>query len=140
MKKTFIITALVVVLVMPKILNAQIVTDKSFKIYNASTEILFVNEFFEAGNHVLPVTLEQTISGLSVSGTITFTGEMGFVRIVLTDDFENEYLVLETNTIFENDTTILFYEICEETALLNNILPKELIIKCTDAVLTINEI
>ena len=139
MKKVFI-TVIVFMLAMPTFLNAQIVVDKSFKTFNPKTETLHNRALFEAGNHILPVTLEQRISGLSVSGHITFTGEMGFVRIVLRDGFEDDYLVLETNTIFENKTDIPFDAFCEETALLNNVLPKQILIECTDAQITLNEI
>ena len=124
----------------PTILNAQIVTDKSFKTLHPRSEISYDRSFFEAGSSIVPITLKQRISGLSVSGSITFTGEKGFVRIVLIDDYENDYLVLETNTIFENTTSISFDEFCEETALLNNVLPKQLMIECADAQVSINGI
>jgi len=140
MRKIFITNILVFILAMPTFLNAQIVTDKSFKTYYPKTGIIYDKLFFEAGVHILPIILNQKISGLSVSGNVIFTGEMGFVRIVLTDDKDYDYLVLETNTIFENEINILFDEFCEETALLNNILPKQITIEYTDAEIMIYEI
>jgi len=98
MKKTF--TLIITTLTFYVALQAQIVSNKSFTTYYPKTEILYDKLFFETGEHILPLSLNQSISGFSVSGHITFTGEMGFVRIVLTDDFDNDYLVLETNTIF----------------------------------------
>ena len=137
MKKTF--TLIITTLTFYVALQAQIVSNRSFTTYYPKTETLYEELFIETGEHILPLSLNQSISGFSVSGHITFTGEMGFVRIVLTDNFDNDYLVLETNTIFENETTLSFNEFCEETALLDNILPKQLMIECTDAEVTIYE-
>jgi len=138
MKKIFTLSIIIFLMALT-FLNAQIVTDKSFKTLHPRTEISRGSSFFETDS-ILPITLKQKISGLSVSGSITFTGEKGFVRIVLTDNYENDYLVLETNTIFENKTSVSFDEFCEETALLNNFLPKQIIIECTDAQVTITGI
>jgi len=140
MKTKLTITVIsVFFILLPFFTNAQIVADKSFKTLYSGMEISRGSSFFETDS-ILPIMLQQRISGLSVSGNITFTGEKGFVRIVLTDDYENEYLVLETNTIFENKTNISFNGFCEETALLNNIIPKEIIIECVDAQVKISEI
>jgi hypothetical protein len=115
---------------LPIYAGAQIVADNSFRAANTTVAPKRSNNTmsFEAGNHTIPMTLKQKISSLSVSGNITFTGNEGFVRIVLTDDKGNEYLVLETNSIFENGTSISFSGFCEETALLNNIVPKQITI------------
>jgi len=121
-------------------LSAQVVFDNSFKTYHQNTEILYDGTIFVTDNYILPITLQQNISGLSISGIATFTGKMGFVRIVFTDIDENDYLVLETNTIFENNTSISFVDFCEETALMNNVLPKQIQIECVDAEITIYEI
>ena len=139
MKAIFKTNIVIFLIALPIFLNAQIVTDTSFKTLHPRTEISRGSSFVTTDS-ILPITLKQKISGLSVSGSITFTGEKGFVRIVLTDDYENNYLVLETNTIFENNTSVSFEEFCEETALLNNVLPKQIIIECTDAQVTINGI
>jgi C1A family cysteine protease len=127
-------------LVLPVFLKAQIVQNESFKTFYRRAKILRNRNIFEAGSHILPLTLKQKISGLSISGSITFTGEKGFVRIILTDNYDNDYLVLETNSVFEHETDISFEEFCEETALLDNILPKRIAIECTDAQVIINAI
>ena len=140
MRTAFKTNIIVFLIVLPIFSKAQIVADSSFKTLYSRTEMLRGSSFIATDSSVLPITLQQRISGLSVSGNITFTGDKGFVRIVLTDSNENEYLVLETNTIFENDTTISFNEFCEETALLNNVFPKQITIECTEAQVTINGI
>ena len=140
MKAVFKTNIIMFLMTLPICLNAQIVADKSFSTFHPRTEMSREKSVFEAGNNVLPITQKQKISGLSISGSITFIGNKGFVRIILTDDYENEYLVLETNTIFENKTSISFEEFCEETALLNNVQPKQITIESTDAQVTINGI
>jgi len=142
MKLKCIINSIVLAMFLPIYVSAQIVADNSFRAANTTTAMQRSNNTmsFEAGNHSVPIPLKQKISGLSVSGNITFIGSEGFVRIVLTDDKGNEYLVLETNSVFENKTSISFDEFCEETALLNNIVPKQITIECTDAQVTISDI
>lgn len=140
MKKRFITNITLFLAVLPTFVRAQIVADSSFSMINSKTAVISNRASFDTGNYILPVAINQSISGLSVSGNITFTGDKGFVRIVLTDTNENEYLVLETNTIFEQNTSISFNEFCEETALLNNIIPKQITIECTDAEVAITAI
>ena len=140
MKAVFKTNIIMFLMTLPICLNAQIISDKSFSTFYPRTEMSREKRIFETGNNILPITQKQKISGLSISGNITFTGEKGFVRIILIDDYENEYLLLETNIIFENKTSILFEEFCEETALLNNIQPKQITIESTDAQVTINGI
>ena len=140
MKAVFTAIVIIFLIALPTIINAQVVTDKSFKPIYSTTEMSHEKRSFETGNNILPMTLKQKISGLSISGSITFTGEKGFVRIVLTDDYENDYLVLETNTVFESKTNISFDEFCEETALLNGVSPKQITIECVDAQVAINRI
>jgi len=139
-RKLFTASIIMFIMALPTILNAQVVSDKSFKMFHPATEISHDRSVFETGSTILPISVKQKITGLSVSGNITFTGEKGFVRIVLTDDYENDYLILETNTFFENDTNISFDAFCEETALLNGVLPKQITIECTDAQVTITGI
>ena len=140
MKAVFTVIVIIFLMALPTIINAQIVADKSFKPVYSTVEMSHEKRAFKTGNNILPITLKQKISGLSISGSITFTGEKGFVRIVLTDDYENDYLVLETNTVFESKTNISFNEFCEETALLNGVSPKQITIKCVDAQVVIDRI
>ena len=140
MKAVFKTNIIMFLMTLPICLNAQIIENNLFNTFHPRTKMSREKRVFEAGNNILTITQKQKISGLSISGSITFTSDKGFVRIVFTDDNENEYLVLETNTIFENKTSISFEEFCEETALLNNVQPKQITIESTDAQVTINGI
>jgi hypothetical protein len=131
---------LIIGMIFPTFLNAQIIMDKSFKMTNTQSGILKTNLFYKERNNISTISIEHKISGLSVSGDILFEGEEGFVRIVLEDSSGNEYLVFETNAILENQRIFSFNEICEETALLNNIIPKQIKTECIDAKVTITEI
>ena len=140
MKFVFSASIIMFIMALPLFINAQIITDESYRTFHPRIEMSFEKSSFNTGNTILPISLNQKISGLSISGSITFTGEKGFVRIILTDDYDNEYLVLETNTIFENKFNISFDEFCEETALLNNVFSKQITIESTDAQVVINGI
>jgi C1A family cysteine protease len=107
---------------------------------NQKTETLSNKRIFDENKDTLLIKTSQSISGMSISGNITFTGEKGFARIVLIDKHDNEYLILETNTVFEKDTNVSFSGFCEETALLNNVSPMQIVVECADAQVSIQEI
>ena len=126
--------------VFPVKLNAQIVADKAFNMKSAKTGEIQKQMTFTRGEVTIPLALILNITGLSVSGSIVFENEKGFVRITLKDTFGSEHLVLETNAVLENDARITFQEFCEETALLSDVTPESLNVECVDAVLTLNKI
>lgn len=82
-----------------------------------------------------------TIYSLSIDATISQPREASFTRIVLEDTDGHDYLVAESDW-FRNDTTTVHLDrYCEETALLEGIIPLRL--KCYlagDAAMTLNGI
>ena len=63
------------------------------------------------------------ISGLAISGNITFHSDTSLVRVILMDEQYNEYLVYEAYPILSGSGSCPVHEAAEETALLNNIVP-----------------
>ena len=119
---------------------AQIVNNDLFSIYSDEIHVLSDETYmFYREDGFIQLNQGNIISGLSISGNILL-GELGFVRVVLESLSGNEYLVLETNSTFERDSIISFIEYCEETSLLDNVIPKRLIITISDASLTITEV
>lgn len=119
---------------------AQIVNNDLFSIYSDEIHVLSDETYmFYREDGFIQLNQGNIISGLSISGNILL-GELGFVRVVLESLSGNEYLVLETNSTFERDSIISFTEYCEETSLLDNVIPKRLIITISDASLTITEV
>lgn len=73
-----------------------------------------------------PFTVDQAITGVAVSGTIIKESPDYLVRIILTDNMGREHLVLESYEEINSSDTISFNNYCEETFLLNNIVPDSL--------------
>ena len=82
----------------------------------------------------------NTVTGIGVSGNVCFTSEMGFVRFVVSDAYDDEYLVYESYRLFEQDSTFSFSQKCEESCFYFGYVPAEFKIYVNDAVVTINTI
>lgn len=63
------------------------------------------------------------IYGLSVNAQIKQKGSDSFVRIILFDKEGNEYLVAESNRMFNDTSRVAFSDYCEETLSLNGVTP-----------------
>lgn len=82
-----------------------------------------------------------TIYSLSIDATISQPREASFTRIVLEDTDGHDYLVAESDWFRFDSTTVHLDRYCEETALLEGIIPLRL--KCYlagDATITLNGI
>ena len=86
----------------------------------------------------------RRISGLSLSGTITKISPEYVVRVILKDKDGHEYLVMESYEELYNDNIIRFENHCEESKMVENIIPDSVKVYVYDAYLqlsslTINE-
>ena len=68
------------------------------------------------------------LCGLSLTGTIVLPDKNSFVRILLQDKDGKEYLVLETNRVYNGTDTLHPSNYCEETKILPAIYPYQLLI------------
>lgn len=116
----------------------QIVKDAAFKIQG--DKIISVKMNIQKQKSIPFVETETAITGLSISGNIEFTDQAGFVRVVLVDLFDNEYLVMETCSLLEFEDKIRFENICEETAALNHVYPASINIESEFAQINLSEI
>lgn len=82
----------------------------------------------------------NTVTGIGVSGNVCFTSELGFVRFVVSDAYNDEYLVYESYRLFEQDSIFSFSQKCEESCFYYNYKPTQFKIYVNDAVVTINTI
>lgn len=82
----------------------------------------------------------NNVTGIGVSGSVCFTSEMGFVRFVVCDDNDDEYLVYESYRLFEQDSIFSFSQKCEESCFYYNYRPTQFKIYVNDAIVTINTI
>ena len=82
----------------------------------------------------------NTVTGIGVSGNVYFTSEMGFVRFVVSDAYDDEYLVYESYCLFEQDSTFSFSQKCEESCFYFGYVPTEFKIYVKDAIVTLNSV
>lgn len=121
--------------------NAQQKTTH-FKLYNEQSSTITKNERFLKNTVVdfLEEEKKNALCGLSVSGNIKFKSDFGLVRILLEDNVGNEYLVYEVYPLLTEGKDVAFEGICEETSLLQSVLPNCLKIVIRDADCNINSI
>ena len=68
-------------------------------------------------------------TSIGISGHIRFTSELGFVRFVVNDNYDDEYMVYESYRLFENDSSFNFSQRCEESCFFGSYVPTELIVQ-----------
>ena len=104
--------------------NAQQKTTH-FKLYNEQSSTITKNERFLKNTIVdfLEEEKKNALCGLSVSGNIKFKSDFELVRILLEDNVGNEYLVYEVYPLLTEGKDVAFEGICEETSLLQSVLP-----------------
>jgi hypothetical protein len=83
---------------------------------------------------------DSAISGLSINMKISIISSDYLVRILLEDINGENYLVAESYKELFDEENILFTDYCEETAILDNILPKKLHVYVKNANVTINSL
>jgi hypothetical protein len=93
----------------------------------------------------LDIPLQGTVSGIAVTGQIQLKGPRSLVRVILTDDQLNEYLLYEaypliTPSILPQGGIASIRSGCQETCVLPDIRPKTIQIELISASLTISAI
>ena len=124
--KKVLITILCIIFVM--MVNAQT--------FNQSVQL---NLQMVADTTLHPFNGNPTTS-IGISGHITFTSELGFVRFVVNDNYDDEYMIYESYRLFENDSSFNFSQKCEESCFFESYVPTELIVQIKDAIVTISTI
>lgn len=87
---------------------------------------------------ISPFKEEDIFCGFSVNGYIVQKDKDSFVRILLEDENGTEFLVAESCRMLNDVDTVWLNNYCEETALLNNIHPKNLKIAVKNASVELN--
>ena len=79
----------------------------------------------------IPFTNNQPISGLTVSGSVHFETADDTVRVILTNADNQDFLVFEAGGKFSKTKDFKFSQRGDETAYLNQVVPKEIRIEKT---------
>lgn len=83
----------------------------------------------------IPINIRETIYSLSIDATIIQNGENCFTRIVLEDESGLEYLVAESDRFRNDMDTVRLEQFCQETALIEGVVPKQLNIYISNSAL-----
>jgi len=84
------------------------------------------------------LSVDKSISSFSIKGSLNLNLENSIVRIVLIDKNSNEYLVLEKYPLISDNNSLNFENYCEETCILNNIIPDHLRIYTLNSTITLD--
>ena len=117
-------------------------SNKPFRLDNSKRNItkVCIDKQYKSSGSIHPFRSAQPIIGLCINGSLRKESEDYLVRIILIDEKENEYLVLESYELINNSPEMLLENYCEETALLGEIIPKEIKIIINNASLEIKSI
>jgi len=99
-----------------------------------------LNTVFSKTTTINPFMQNEVIAGIAVSGNITFNSNTSFVRIIVSDENGNVYMLYETYPMLTTETRFSFEYECEETCFLNGFEPVELQIQVRDASVGIGKI
>ena len=107
-------------------LNAYCQNDEIFKMKKAETSNLLVDKKYTTDTHI-DLTSQKALSSLSISGKIKLTDSKSLIRVVLVTK-AHEYLVFEAYPLMCDILDFSINKVCEETSLMNNEQPIELIV------------
>ena len=99
-----------------------------------------IDSTFTADGEIFPFLPNDTIYGLSISGSVTLNSDTSLVRIILSDDSGNEWMVYEAYPMIVTDTAFEFEEECDETCYLEEFYPHAIEIQIIDAEIEISHL
>ena len=112
--------------------------DSSFSLRSSAMRTKGMNVRFEQSCRIHLSDMNQKVGGFSISGTLIKKTSDYSVSVILKDTEGKEYLVMEAYEELNSDSIQSFTNFCEETAIMNDIVPDSLIIYLHDATLTIS--
>jgi len=87
----------------------------------------------------IPLNTGGPIYGLKLSGKVNLNNPNSFVRAVLVDSKDNEYLVYEAYPLLVDSNNFTISNACEETCILDGVVPKYLRLEGNSSLLTIDK-
>jgi len=89
---------------------------------------------------VIPLKINEPIYGLSISGKISLNEENSFIRFILLDKDQNEYLIYEAFPLLADTQSFSVDSVCEETCILDAVVPDSLKIEGSKVTYQIDDI
>lgn len=113
-------------------------TEELFQMKKPETKKLSIDKTYTSDSYI-PIDNISSVSSLSISGKIRLNDYPSLVRVILITE-EHEYLVLEAFPLICDKTEFSFNKYCDETFLINDEKPLELIIVVTNAEIELKDI
>jgi len=107
---------------------------------STSIQNITIDSLFQTSDTLDIFNNTTNIYGLSVDMSVIALSSDFLARIVLADNENHQYLVAESYREISNNDTLTFVDYCEETSLLNGILPTQLYIYINNAKVIIDTI
>jgi hypothetical protein len=104
------------------------------------TQTIQIDSTFTSDGEIFPFGPNDTIYGLSISGSVSLLTDTSLVRVILTDNSGNEWMVYEAYPMIVSDSAFDIEEVCDETCYLEEFYPHSLKIQIINAVITISDL
>lgn len=99
-----------------------------------------INKDYSKTTIINPFTEKEPIYGLSISGSLSKKSDNYIVRVILKAADGHEYCVMESYALVNDEASLDFSDYCEETALLDGIVPESLKLIIVDASFSLENI
>ena len=99
-----------------------------------------IDKLFSESQVICQFDTTQRIYGLSLSGSLQLHQDKSLIRLILVREDLSEYLVYEAYPLIVDSNTLQITNVCEETCILEGIVPHSLKIELIDSSLQIDEI
>ena len=114
---------------------------RRFKMEGINPETILVEKTFSSSTELFPFDKSvNKIYGLDISADIVLNNDESVVRFLLVDQNFKEYLIYETYSLLESNSSYSVENICEETAVLNGVKVYSVKIEINNAKLTLQSL
>ncbi|WP_320111527.1 PKD domain-containing protein [Draconibacterium orientale] len=116
--------------------------DNRFKMVGNNAQSILINQNYTETVEIFPFgQIGKPIYGLDATADIKLNNENSLIRLLLLDNNFNEYLIYESyNLLLEGENTFSIKDICEETSILDGVIPYALQIEIENAQLKLKSI
>jgi len=104
---------------------------------NVNAQTIPINNSFNQDTTLLNNYLNDTIFGISINANISLNSDTGFVRVLLTDSNNNEFLISDANILLSDSNNLSLSNYCFETCYLDTTIFRNVRIIISDATIEI---
>jgi len=106
----------------------------------SKAQTIVIDSTFTSDGEIFPFSQNDTIYGLSISGTVTLSSDTSLVRVILSDTSGNEWMVYEAYPMIVTDSSFDILEECDETCYLEELAPNSIKIQILNANIKIDSV